>query len=244
MPDGSFDRSRYQSWPTYITAAQFTRKQSPVPVAYVRGSQEYQNYHADTLANWDIREGNTHNSDRAKAVFIDALKGIQEAASNVVQHSVEIATVSVPHHFNDSSKDAVTEAFKEVEPSYRQYWQVIRSVVATRLAYGLHNCEAFGLSRETCNIDDGPHYMIVVEYRETYLQLFIADVAADTCNIISSARYTDLGENAILDVPNTNRVGKMQKLLQNDDLDTTTTTTMNNHYANIQDTLSNFLAKH
>ncbi|KAL8768083.1 MAG: hypothetical protein Q9209_005626 [Squamulea sp. 1 TL-2023] len=135
-----------------------------MPVAYVRGSQEYQNYHADTLAKWYIREGNSHNSDRAKAIFVKALKEIQQAASEAVQHS------------------------------------------------------------------------------ETYLQLFIADVGADTCNIISSVRYSDLGENAMLDTPKANWAGKMQEVLQNDDLHAATTT-RDDHYTKIQSTLTDFLAK-
>lgn len=169
------------------------------------------------------------------------MRKIQEAASEALQRPVQIASISVPQHFNDSSKFAVIEALREVEPSYRQPWQVIKSVGATWLAYGLHTCEALGLNHDTCDIDEGPHRVLIVEYRETYLQIFIADVGADTCNIETHIRYNNLGENAILDVANhANREGGIQKVLQNDDSDAATTS-QKKHFAKIENTLSDFL---
>lgn len=37
------------------TAADFTAQQPPVSLNYIKGSQEYQSYHADTLANDGVR---------------------------------------------------------------------------------------------------------------------------------------------------------------------------------------------
>ncbi|CAL8581399.1 hypothetical protein XPA_007093 [Xanthoria parietina] len=247
---------------TSSTAAEFTAQQPPVSLNYIKGSQEYQSYYADALANdgvriqsqgeWYIREGGTlvpappelHNTNRSQAIFVDALRKIQEAASEALQRPVQIASVSIPQYFNHSSTEAVMEAFKEVEPSYKQPWQVIRSVAATGLAYRLNTCEAFGLDNDTCDIDEGPHLVIMVEYRETYFQLFVADLGAETVNIMAHVRYKNLGENAILDVANhANREGRAQKILQNDDDRDAATAIEKKHFAKMENVLSEFLMK-
>ena len=170
------------------------------------------------------------------------MRTIQAAASQTLQRRLQIATVSVPQHFNDSSALAVVEAFKEVEPSYQQPWQVIRSGAATWLAYGLYTCEALGLNHGNCDVDDDLNTMIMVEYDEAYLQLSTADVGSITCNIETRVRYADLGENAILDaVANASQeAGIRQKTLQGEDSGSAITTEKR-HYANIENTLSDFL---
>lgn len=182
--------------------------------------------------------------NRAQAIFVDALRKVQEAASEALQRPVQIASVSIPQHFNHSSTETVMEAFKEVEASYRQPWQVIRSVAATGLAYRLNTCEAFGLDNDTCDIDEGPHLVIMVEYRETYFQLFVADLGAETVNIMAHVRYKNLGENAILDVANhANREGRAQKILQNDDDRDAAIAIEKKHFAKMENVLSEFLMK-
>ena len=200
---------------------------------------------------WYIREGGTlvpappelYDINRSQAILVDALRKIKEAASKALQRPVQIASVSIPQHFNDSSTEAVIEAFKEVEPSYKQPWQVIKSVGATWLAYGLYTCEAFGLNHDTCDIDEDSHRVLVVEYQETYLQLIIAEVGAVTWSSRTRVRYSDLGENAILHAADhANREARAQKILQNDDSDAATTI-KTKHYAKIEGTLSEFLTK-
>ncbi|KAL8812455.1 MAG: hypothetical protein Q9200_001022 [Gallowayella weberi] len=248
--------------PTYITAAEFTAEQLPIPVAYVRGSGAYQAYLRDTLVSegiriqaqgeWYIREGSVlipappepHDFDHAQAIFVDALQTIKKAAVEAVHHPLEVAAISRPEHFNETSKAAVIEALRKVEPSsYRQPWQVIRSTVASWLAYGLFTCDGLGMDSEACDIDEGPHRVFIVEYQETYLQLFIVDVGADTCGIESRAQFHGLGENAMLDAANADGIGRLQKFLSGDKSDTVLTAGTK-HYAKIQDTLRDFLLEH
>ncbi|KAL9623947.1 MAG: hypothetical protein Q9204_007909 [Flavoplaca sp. TL-2023a] len=244
----------------FSTAAHFTAQQLAVPLTYIKGGQEYRSYHADVLANegvrinswgeWYVRErgslvpspSDLHDHDRTQSIFVDALRTIQEAASQTLQRPLQIATVSVPEHFNDSSALAVIEAFKEVEPSYKQPWQVIKSGAATWLAYGLYTCEALGLNHDDCDVDYDLNTMIMVEYDETYLQLSTANVGSVTCNIETRVRFADLGENAKLDaVANASQeAGIQQKILQNEDSGSATTV-QKKHYANIENTLSDFL---
>ncbi|KAL9036534.1 MAG: hypothetical protein Q9180_004245 [Flavoplaca navasiana] len=84
--------------------------------------------------------------------------------------------------------------------------------------------------------------MIMIEYDENYLQLSIADVGPVTCNVKTRVRYANLGENAILDaVANTSQeAGIQQKILQND-YSGSAITIEKKHYANIENTLSDFL---
>lgn len=120
--------------------------------------------------------------------------------------------------------------------------QVIRSGAATWLAYELHTCEAFGLNHDTCDIDEDSHQVIIVEYRETYLQLSIAEVGAETCIVNTNVRYINLGEDAILDaVANDSLQGRIrQKVLHNEESDAASNLRMQN-YAKIEYTLSDFL---
>ncbi|KAL8673307.1 MAG: hypothetical protein Q9168_002269 [Polycauliona sp. 1 TL-2023] len=249
--------------PTYITAVQFTAEQLPVSFTYIKGSQEYQNYQADVLANvgvriqqwgeWYVRQGaslvpappESHNDDRARDIFVGALRNIQEAASKDFQHPLTIATVSRPEHFNNSSAYAVFQALEEVEPTLKQPYQVIRSVQAGRLAYGLNTCEGFGLDSSTCDVDEGPHRVIIVEYGGTYLQVFVADLTAEGVFIENSVRYNDLGENALLDVvADASRKGRnRQRILQDDNSGAATTMIEEKHYAKMEKTISDFLMK-
>ena len=170
------------------------------------------------------------------------MRNVQEAASERLQRPLQIAAISIPHHFNDSSAFAVIEAFKEVEPAYKQPMQVIRSGAAAWLAYELNTCEAFGLNHNTCDIDEDSHRIIIVEYRENYLQLFIAEVGAETCNINTNVRYGNLGEDAILDAFANDSVQERirQKILHNQESDAAKNIRME-HYAKIEYTLSDFL---
>ena len=163
-----------------------------------------------------------------------------------MHHPVQIATVSAPQHFNSSSLDAVITAAMEVEPTIRQPWQVIRSANAMRLAYGLDTCEGFGMDSESCDIEDGPHLIFIVEHQETYLEISLADVTAATCNINGHARFNNLGENAVLNAAspaNANWIGKIQNLLHND-ISPATTIPKDKQYTEIQNTLRNFMADH
>ncbi|KAL9001475.1 MAG: hypothetical protein Q9169_000050 [Polycauliona sp. 2 TL-2023] len=243
------------------TAVGFTAEQLPLSFTYIRGSQEYQSYHADALANvgvriqsgreWYIREGASlvpapeiYDHDRANATFVDALRQIQEAASKDLHNPAAIAAVSIPQHFNDSSAYSVMKALEDVEPFYKQPSQVIRTVRAHWMAHGLHTCEGLGLSHDTCDIDEDEHRIIMVEYRENYLQLFIVDVYAEAIGIENQARYNDLGENTIEDVvADANRTGRDRQRILHDDDSGAATIIEEQHNAKIEDTVSRFLMK-
>ncbi len=153
--------------------------------------------------NWFIQDGDllvpappdTHDPERARAVFTEALTSLKKAAAEVlVDQRITLGAVSAPQYFNDSSKAAVMDALQDVEPRMRQKWQVITSLQAMRLAYGLNSCEGFGLGARICDIDDGTHYILVVEYEESFLQLYILDVGADTVGVLGCSRLDNLGE--------------------------------------------------
>ncbi len=43
--------------------------------------------------------------------------------------------------------------------------------------YGLNSCKAFGLEAIDCDIDDGPHLVIIADYNRDSLELSIVDVS-------------------------------------------------------------------
>lgn len=157
------------------------------------------------FGQWYIREEEdlvpappeTHDPEQAQSLFTAALRSIRKEASNALHHPVEIATVTRPRHFNDSSKGAVIDAVMQIEPSIKQPWRVIDSVNAARLAYGLDSCAGLGLEENACDMEEGLHLVIFVEYNEKYLELTVAEVAEDTFGVDGQIRLHALGAAAL-----------------------------------------------
>lgn len=152
---------------------------------------------------WYIQEGDslvpappdTHNEEHARIIFTEALVSLSKAAErNLGDQKVPIGAVSAPQYFNDSSRGAVMLALQSVEPELRQLYQVVVGSHAIRLAYGLDSCEAFGFGGQRCDIEDGTHYVLVVEFEKRYLQLSLLDVASDTVGTLNRTRFNELGE--------------------------------------------------
>ena len=85
-------------------------------------------------------------------------------------------------------------ALQDIEPDLRQLHHVVVSSHATRLAYKLDSCEGFGIGGQKCDIEDGTHFVLVVEFETRYLQLSLLDAGSDTVGILDSTRFIDLGE--------------------------------------------------
>lgn len=152
---------------------------------------------------WYIQEGDslipappdTHNEERARIIFTEALVSLVKAAErNLGDREVAIGAVSSPQYFNGSSRGAVMLALQIVEPELRQLYQVVVGSHAIRLAYGLNSCEAFGFGSQRCDIEDGTHYVLVVEFEKRYMQLSLLDVASDTVGTLNRTRFNELGE--------------------------------------------------
>jgi hypothetical protein len=152
---------------------------------------------------WYIQEGDslvpappdTHNEEYARIIFTEALVSLSKAAEgNLGDQKVPIGAVSSPQYFNGSSRGAVMLALQSVEPELRQLHQVVVGSHAIRLAYGLDSCEAFGFGGQRCDIEDGTHYVLVVEFEKRYLQLSLLDVASDTVGTLNRTRFNELGE--------------------------------------------------
>lgn len=155
------------------------------------------------FGDWFVQDGDllvaapldTHDSERARSIFKEALASLKVAAAEALgHHHITLGAVSTPQYFNSSSKGAVMDALQAIEPKMRQRWQVVGSFQAIRMAYALDSCEGFGLDARICDIDDGPHFVLVVEYEEGFLQLSILDVGVDTVGITDRRRFDNLGE--------------------------------------------------
>ncbi len=137
----------------------------------------------------------THNEEHARIIFTEALVLLSKAAErNLGDQRVPIGAVCAPQYFNDSSRGAVMLALQSVEPELHQLYQVVVSSHAIRLAYGLDSCEAFGFGGQRCDIEDGTHYVLVVEFEKRYLQLSLLDVGSDTVGTLNRTRFNELGE--------------------------------------------------
>lgn len=152
---------------------------------------------------WYVQEGDslvpappdTHSEEHARIIFTEALVSLVKAAErNLGDQKVAIGAVSSPQYFNGSSRGALMLALQSVEPELRQLHQVVVGSHAIRLAYGLNSCEAFGFGSQRCDIEDGTHYVLVVEFEKRYLQLSLLDVASDTVGTLNRTRFNELGE--------------------------------------------------
>lgn len=139
--------------------------------------------------------------EQAQQIFTTALRSIIEEVSNVLHHPVEITTVSRPRHFNDSSQEAVIIAAMQTEPTMKQPWQVIDSVNAARLAYGLDTCAGLGFNENGCDMEEEVHLIVFMEYNPDYLELTVAEVTEDTCGIEGHRWLQALGSAALDHTP-------------------------------------------
>lgn len=122
------------------------------------------------------------------------------AVSNALGEETLINPLCVPNHFNDTSVRSVFNCVEDVDLPTHQSTQVIRWLNAACLAYGLNSCQAFGLNRKDCDIDDGPHEIVHVDYQLDLLELKAADVTEYCAFLEQHTRLSliDDGENILL----------------------------------------------
>jgi len=117
-----------------------------------------------------------HDSEQARQVFVEELHNVQDAAWNALGKEAVVNALCIPNFFNDSSVRSVWDAVEEAGLRIHQPWQIIRWLNAARLAYSLNSCHAFGLDQKDCDIDEGPHQVVYVDYQPDTLELNVADV--------------------------------------------------------------------
>lgn len=179
--------------PTYLTSAYAANANDSFTVVSVEASEAYQSYFADVLQTQASRTGTAaHDDDSAYSIFYDALTIIKTATEKKVGNPVDIGIVSQPLYFNGSTSAALTAATKQVQPGFAG--QVTRFTNAARLAYGLDSCKGFGMNISTCDINEGEHSVIVVDYNDEYLELAYGLVRADICSVRGYKRVKELGE--------------------------------------------------
>lgn len=71
---------------------------------------------------------------------------------------------------------SVFDTVEELGLQIQQSWQIIRWLNAAHLAYGLNSCHAFSLDQKDCDIDEGPHQVVYVDYPPDALELKVPDV--------------------------------------------------------------------
>ena len=180
--------------PTYLTSAYATDGKSGFTVVSVEGSEEYRKYFTDVLETQAAGSGTVKNSDAStQEIFRDALTVIKAVTEKKVGHKVNIGIISQPLYFNLTTSTALTDAAKEVQTG--QAGQLTRFTNAARLAYGLNSCRGFGMNTSTCDIEQGEHSVIVVDYNKEYLEVAIAYVKGEYYSVRGYKRVKELGED-------------------------------------------------
>lgn len=161
----------------------------------IKGSKAYRNYLADVLETQAAGTGTaSHNDVDVRPIFHDALMTIKTATKKKLGYTVDIGVISQPLYFNETTSTALTDAAKEVQTGLVGH--VIRFTNAARMAYGLHSCEGFGMNSSSCDIFEGEHAVVVVDYNTDYLELAIGYVRTeDICSVRGYKRVKALGED-------------------------------------------------
>ena len=196
--------------PTYLTSAYPKDGQDEFSIVSVKGSKAYRNYLADVLATQSAGTGTSaHNDVAVRAIFHNALTTIKKATEKKLGHATGIGIISQPLYFNETTSTALREAAREVQTA--GFGQVTRFTNAARLAYGLNSCKGFGMNSSNCDMDEGEHSVIVIDYNTEYLELAIGYVRAEICSVRGYKRVKELGENR---KSNPSYLNDVQKVLQ------------------------------
>jgi hypothetical protein len=180
--------------PTYLTSAYASDANEGFAVVSVKGSKAYQDYLADVQQTQASGTGTaTHDDESVYTIFYEALATIKTAAEKKVGRPVDIGIISQPLYFNQSTSNVLTAAAKQFQPGFAG--QITRFTNAARQAYGLNSCKGFGMNATTCDINEGEHSVIVVDYNNEYLELAIGYVREDICSVRGYKRVKELGES-------------------------------------------------
>jgi hypothetical protein len=180
--------------PTYLTSAYAKGLKDDFTILSIKGSKAYRKYLADVLETQAAGTGtSTHNNIAVRAILYDALTTIKTATEKKLGHTVDIGIISQPLYFNATTSTALTDAAKEVQTGLAG--QVTRFTNAARIAYGLNSCKGFGMNASNCDINEGEHAVVVIDYNAEYLELAIGYVREDICSVRGYKRVKDLGED-------------------------------------------------
>ncbi|KAI0008093.1 hypothetical protein F4779DRAFT_642234 [Xylariaceae sp. FL0662B] len=198
--------------PRQLTAAYVTAQGDQVILANVTGDDEYQALVANSIANegvkilrqgqWYMRDGELlipipppgrrESNPQAQTIIIAALETLKDEVNKILEKPIDITSVSVPHHFNESLYVAVVDVLEQEQGIIRP-WQIRRYYGAVRLAYHLSSCEGFGLNSSNCDIEDDTHLIFYIDYNDAYLELFMAEVTYFILGEVAKKRFDHLG---------------------------------------------------
>ncbi|KAH8705210.1 hypothetical protein BGW36DRAFT_367085 [Talaromyces proteolyticus] len=196
--------------PNHITAAYITAANQPVVAARLAVDDEYRALIADSIENegkkvqrqgqWYLSDGDSliptspdpdHNP-KLESIFAKWMDRIHNTVNTNASIPNIITSISIPQHFNGSLYSAVGNAALKNEEGMIRPWQTRHYYNAARLAYHLNSCQGLGLDSRTCHIEDGPHLVLFLDYNESYLEFFLADVGEFTFINVAKKRMEHL----------------------------------------------------
>ena len=145
--------------------------------------------------SWYIKENDTliqtvpdpPHTPEVEALFAEALSRIQKTAAKALGQEVDISSIAIPQHFNDSSKMAVSDAALRNQKGIVQRWQVRPFFRTVQAAYGLNTCESLRLD-PGCDIEDDTHLVMFIDCNEDSIDVVVADVDSDAFHVLDKRR--------------------------------------------------------
>lgn len=131
------------------------------------------------FGEWYLRVGdnlepttpNLQDEQSARHVLSTALETISDQIRPKLPQ-FDIAWVIVPHHFNETLTQLVRDVVSEHD---WDPWGVRYNYHVIRFAYNLTSCEGYGLTSSTCDMDEGPHLLLFLNFNELYLEFVVVD---------------------------------------------------------------------
>jgi hypothetical protein len=157
--------------PSTITASRFNSSGS-IELTKFPASPEYQSYYRDAVQQFQVSHNTITKFDPA-SIFHNSIKPVNDALRKQLRHAPEYAVIFLPSIFDHRAIIAADEAILQ-DPMYATKVGLFRE--AALWWYGFLDCKNLGRAPDECN-DDGPRNTILLfEYEEDYLYIWVLAV--------------------------------------------------------------------
>jgi hypothetical protein len=178
--------------PSTITASRFNSSGS-VELTKFPTSPEYQSYYRDAVQQYQMSHNAITKFDPI-SIFHDSIKPVNKALRKQLGRAPDYAVIFLPSIFDYKAIIAADEAILQT-PTYATKVGLFRE--AALWWYGFLDCKNLGRAPHECN-DDGPRNSILLfEYEEDYLYIWVlaVDFELGLYDVSDDHICKDCGEN-------------------------------------------------
>lgn len=137
------------------------------------------------------------NDSEARLLFKNTLQQAKAATETALNHTVTINSIVVPQHFSRTHSLSLLCEAAEEDGFVSQWHQVTPGLNGARLAYNLDSCAGLQLKPgQKCDIEDGPHFIMIVNYGRKHLSVAMVDIGLYICQPFNIIHFEQYGETS------------------------------------------------